>query len=558
MKRRNSLSLKLTLVPVITVLLAFGGSAAVTFSLYNESLRTNAKNSIALTTERATKQIDDAFVTVESSVKTVEYLATKMFNDLSIFDDIHSPGNEYSAALDELKDLFALSAEKTQYVCGYWMICSPEVTHMSVDDPHGQGFFVVKETLTDTFVEKNVTNVLKYADDPYNGNVIWWTAPTQAMAPSWVEPYYNDPAAQNLVSYAIPVRIEDTFIGIVGVDLRWDEIVPDIRAANKYATGKPFLLNGNGRCLSHPDIQTMDENGHYVPSDYNFADVLGQSVLASQTGAVSYNYQGQERFAATTTLTNGMVFGLSVSSAELFHELAYLTIIPASIYAALTVALSLFLFFYSRHLLRPLGRLKEAAEQVESGDLDVSLPKGGNDEIGVLTDSFDSMLASLRSNQAAMNALAFQDGLTGVKNKNAQEEKIEEINTQIKLGIARFAVIMCDVDDLKTINDEKGHGAGDEAIRTACLALCKAFAHSPVYRVGGDEFVAIAEGEDYDRREELFAEASRLSGIGNGYHFSMGMATYQQGIDMTFAAVSSRADNQMYAVKKRRKSGTDN
>ena len=157
--------------------------------------------------------------------------------------------------------------------------------------------------------------------------------------------------------------------------------------------------------------------------------------------------------------------------------------------------------------------------------------------------------------RAAMNALAFQDGLTGVKNKNAQEEKITELNNQIKEGKARFAVVMCDVNDLKRINDTEGHHVGDEAIRDACLTLCHVYVHSPVYRVGGDEFCAILEGEDYERRESLISHF--VGGVGSGrdkkHRFSVGMATFQPGIDKDFNSVFVRADEQMYRAKKRDK-----
>jgi len=54
-----------------------------------------------------------------------------------------------------------------------------------------------------------------------------------------------------------------------------------------------------------------------------------------------------------------------------------------------------------------------------------------------------------------------------------------------------FGVIGCDVNGLKKINDTLGHKAGDEYICAACKMLCEYFKHSPVFRIGGDEFVVI-------------------------------------------------------------------
>ena len=66
-----------------------------------------------------------------------------------------------------------------------------------------------------------------------------------------------------------------------------------------------------------------------------------------------------------------------------------------------------------------------------------------------------------------------------------------------------FSVVVCDVNGLKHVNDTLGHKAGDEYICAACDMICEIYDHSPVYRLGGDEFTVVLSGHDYDIREEL-------------------------------------------------------
>ena len=66
-----------------------------------------------------------------------------------------------------------------------------------------------------------------------------------------------------------------------------------------------------------------------------------------------------------------------------------------------------------------------------------------------------------------------------------------------------FAIVVLDVNDLKVINDTKGHEAGDTCICDACEIICRTFKRSPVYRIGGDEFVVISQNEDYERSDDL-------------------------------------------------------
>lgn len=148
------------------------------------------------------------------------------------------------------------------------------------------------------------------------------------------------------------------------------------------------------------------------------------------------------------------------------------------------------------------------------------------------------------------------DALTGVKNKHAYLE--EEVHMDHLIDEHRqppFSVVVFDVNDLKKINDTEGHQAGDQYLQEACRVICDIFKHSPVFRVGGDEFVAISQGGDYDRIEELLdvmdkrnLEAMRDDGIVIAY----GMSRFKN--DSCVAAVFERADHNMYENKNRLKS----
>ncbi len=151
------------------------------------------------------------------------------------------------------------------------------------------------------------------------------------------------------------------------------------------------------------------------------------------------------------------------------------------------------------------------------------------------------------------------DALTGVKNRHAYLVAEEKLNNQIIEGRNHeFAISILDVNDLKTVNDKQGHKAGDQYLRDACKVVCDVFKHSPVFRVGGDEFVVISQGNDYACIEELVgrmrdynAEAIRTGGI----VIACGMSKYDG--DRSVASVFERADEVMYnnktALKERRK-----
>ena len=144
------------------------------------------------------------------------------------------------------------------------------------------------------------------------------------------------------------------------------------------------------------------------------------------------------------------------------------------------------------------------------------------------------------------------DSLTGVKNRNAYRIYEERLNAQIEIDRApEFALVILDVNDLKKVNDTEGHKAGDQFLRDACKIICTTFKRSPVFRVGGDEFAVLAQGDDYGRLDELVEQmnAHNDDAIENGgIVIALGMSRYEH--DEKVAPVYERADSLMYENKK--------
>ncbi len=143
------------------------------------------------------------------------------------------------------------------------------------------------------------------------------------------------------------------------------------------------------------------------------------------------------------------------------------------------------------------------------------------------------------------------DALTGVKTKMAFKDDEEHLDKQIKAGNApAFAVVILDVNNLKKVNDSFGHQAGDKYIKDACRVICNSFKHSPVYRVGGDEFAVIVKGSDYKRLNTLMGDfnvRNEEAAQNDGIVIACGMSEFMG--DECLADVYKRADMNMYANK---------
>ena len=148
---------------------------------------------------------------------------------------------------------------------------------------------------------------------------------------------------------------------------------------------------------------------------------------------------------------------------------------------------------------------------------------------------------------------ARRDGLTGIKNKTAYGEFEAKLNQQIQSGEdVEFAIAICDVNGLKDVNDTRGHIVGDEYIKAASRLVCNTFRHSPVFRVGGDEFVAILRGGDFEIREKLqndFAETVKRNALDGQVVMACGISVFDKTCDHSVADVFKKADALMYQNK---------
>ncbi|MCR5293684.1 MAG: diguanylate cyclase [Lachnospiraceae bacterium] len=152
-----------------------------------------------------------------------------------------------------------------------------------------------------------------------------------------------------------------------------------------------------------------------------------------------------------------------------------------------------------------------------------------------------------------MKEIANRDSLTGVGSKHAFMENEERINREIGLREASsFAVVLCDVNGLKNINDTFGHQAGDDYLRKSSQMICSVFSHSPVFRIGGDEFTVLLTEEDYKKRFELLQELHDLSASHIGTTEAVvagGLAEYKPDRDHYLRDILDRADSTMYKEK---------
>ena len=165
----------------------------------------------------------------------------------------------------------------------------------------------------------------------------------------------------------------------------------------------------------------------------------------------------------------------------------------------------------------------------------------------------DDRIESIRK-IGSFKRVAYKDSLTNLRNSTAYSETKLALNKKLKDGsLVNFGIVVLDLNNLKLINDTQGHEAGDKYIQDASSLICRVFAHSPVFRIGGDEFVVLLMNNDFTNRDSLAQDFNRQvedNLIGGGPVVALGMSVFRPGNDYGFDEVFERADELMYKRKK--------
>ena len=565
--------MSLTIAAMLVSLLSVGAMSVYSVKLEGDR---HTAQSMSLICDNCRRNLNEYLNSVEQSVDMVTRYVSETLSSVDLMNGgvIGMSGAEQeprtdwdterqkqldtrlNAHMEMARTVFRSVANHTNGVITYYYRINPEISR----DVEG---FLFSKIGSAQFSELPPTPIPKYDADDI-AHVGWYYLPLQRGRPSWIGPYYNDNLEIQMVSYVTPIYKAGTFIGVIGMDISYDTLVSQISELRIFQSGYVVLAEPDGTIVYHPEVPLGQNIGDIAPTLQDAVERLRKETQ-SGTNPVSYRYQNVEKQMYFNTLSNEM--RLLVVAPEREIRAGTITLVRQIIVVSLFILIlfSVLMAVMSRHITEPLIRLAAASQLLAEGNYTVELTYKGNDEVGVLTSAFQRLVEHLRIYINDLNSRAYQDALTGVKNKGAYNVSARMLNDVIRLAPPgkepEFALVMLDCNDLKKINDQYGHDKGDFYLRTACELICRVFTHSPVFRMGGDEFAVILQKDDYQARHELLRLFDKYSHEVNARaaqpweqtHIAKGMAEYSPKKDISVESVLQRADENMYADKKRSK-----
>lgn len=534
----RSLRTRITLMTVIVVIVAVVIVSFLSVIFIRNNEQKKADQLLLLLCEAGERNLNYYFNSVQ---KSVEKVASFVTSDLDGLDD-----EKFSQHMERAWKYFDEMASKTNGVLTYYYRVDPTVSE------NVKGFWYIYNG--DDFIEHEVTDITLY-DTEDTSKLVWFTVPKYEGKSIWLPPYITDNLDVRVISYNVPIYFRGAFVGVVGIEIDYTTMKEQVESILLYSNGYAYLSDAEGNLFYHPkiDLAKLEPNEYPAVPD----GAIGDSTF------IKYSYDGVDKVAAWLPLSNGMRLVVSAPVHETEGDWQRLVLNIVLVAIGVLAAASITTMLYTKRIARPLKQLTEAAEQVNKGNYEFTLEYKKDDEVGRLTNTFMNLSNHMRDHISNLNKQVYVDAMTNVKNKGAFSAFIEELQTQMNSGKSdmEFAVGVFDCDNLKAINDRYGHDKGDVYLKTASRLICRVFKHTPVFRIGGDEFSIVLRNEDYQNRDDLVDEFKKegymindsTHNVWEQVHVSMGIAVYDPSNDRSVIDVVRRADKVMYDNKRLRK-----
>lgn len=488
----NSLKHKIVSIIMICTIIAIVVTGTISVNTANRIISENSVQQMHLLCDYNRQSFNDMLKSIEQSVNILAKYTVLSIDDLDKFKD--SP--EYVEDLEErISDMYITTAKNTNGAVGVYVRFNPEFA-----DPKA-GIFLVRNQRSDTYVYTDPTDLSLYDKDDYD-HVGWYYEPVEKGTASWMQPYLNRNTDNYLISYIVPIYIDNECIGIVGMDINFLYIVSLVRNISIYDTGYAFLINNEGNVIYHPSIEKGEKLSDYINID--IMDYIHNSTATRSN--IQYEYNGESEYMSVGKLNNDAYLVIAAPASEIFAD--SITLRQRIVSFASVIAVVVFI-------------------------------------VGLL-------LMKTIEKQTSI------DQLTGVKNRAAFIKATDEALKSLKTSSYRqqnYAFIMIDIDHFKDINDSMGHNMGDMAIKSVAYALGRVYNNDDIIgRFGGDEFLVFMQRCDKEIVERRINEFMKL--IHNGSHYytykmscSSGIV-YSSDCDTNSDKLIIEADAAMYEAKK--------
>ncbi len=450
----KSIKTKITLSILICTLIS---SVFVGFLSISDSRKVsneNAEQILALTAKQKSIEIESMITTIEQSVDTLSDLALEKL-DFSKFPNNDSYVTAYTDSI--MNDVLKFGENTSGAITAY-VRYNPDFT-----DPIS-GIFYTRNSTTEAFTSVTPTDFTMY-DKTDLTHVGWYYIPVQNGAPLWMDPYLNENINVFMISYVVPLYVEGTSVGIIGMDIDFSTLTDMVFGTGVFPSDYAFLYNADGLITAHPSLETGTDL-----SSIDGLESIRASLLNSESAgtALHFHSDGAARTLVFYPLSNGMNLALCSLDSEIRTNADHLSLqILIAIFVCMIICIVLSLII-SHNIANPIRLITDIVRQ--SSELNFRKTEHGarlhkqRDETGVMAAAVSELRQVLRDmvgdmEQIETTILANVNQLDKIMQENNSASEDNSATTQ-ELAAGMEETTASTLTITNNVNDIKENASG--------------------------------------------------------------------------------------------------
>ena len=345
----------------------------------------NSKEKLSLICKNKKEELNGKISNIEQSVKILSDIALDNLDNVEKFKTDQVYVEEYEQKIESAAKKIG---SDTKGAMTFYIRFNPEISNPT------SGLFYSKSTSNGDFEKLTPTDFSQYDHNDVE-HVGWYYIPIKAKEPTWLDPYLNSNINAYMVSYVVPLFKDGETIGVVGMDIDFNEITDIVKETKAYNSGYAFLLNKENKIMYHPEL---DINTNIDSVENGVMKSLTDEISKSddnQNNQYSYKLKGEDKTLSYCKTSNGWNFMLTAPQKEILEESQNLTrqiifIVIAGIAIAMIVS-----YWIGSVIAKPISKITNIIRR--AGELDLTYDNECdnlikyNDEIGELSKSYEKM-----------------------------------------------------------------------------------------------------------------------------------------------------------------------
>lgn len=433
----KSIKTKLTLCILLCTFLASAITEVASITVTKQSTEEYAEQSMKMEAQNKTTELNGWIACIEQSVDTLsDYVMGELDTDAFFSDKTYA--DKFTEQLQSIMNDFAIH---TDGAITAYIRYNPEYSNPT------SGIFLMRNSLQEEFSAVEPTDFSMYEPTDY-AHVGWYYLPVENKAPLWMSPYLNENVNIYMISYVVPIYAEDgTSIGIIGMDIDFNQVTNMVDAVNIYKTGYAFLTDANGVIMHHKDLEMGQDLSELGTST---GEIGAKIASGAEEGALlSYQYNNTKKQLIYSSLNNQMKFVLTAPNTEI-HSTTNKLVAKASTGGLIAIIFSVVVgLIISLLIAKPITALTEVIERTSRFDFtptkNSQMLLRYKDEIGQMAGKVREMRQSLREmvgeiNHAEETIQSNIDNLDHImSDNNARSEDNSAATQEMAAGIEMAA-----------------------------------------------------------------------------------------------------------------------